>query len=316
MGTLKTTVRRSISSTWTSFKRMVLHRRKLTALICVLVVLITLYTVINQHIASFSGDADKPILYILTATYQRNVQRAELTRICNTLHNLKEILWILVEDSVKPTRVVANILDNCGVPFVHLNIPTPRSEKPKVNEPYWFRPKGIHQRNLGLQWLRQNLILGKNKGVLYIADDDNSYDLRIFEEMRGTIRVSTWPVGFAGELPWEGCVTSTNGTYITSMWSVYKPERPFPIDMAGFAVNVDLILKNPNAGFDYKRPRGMQESQFLLDLGIKHWRELEPLADGCQKILVWHTRTAEPVLTLWNKLESQGVVPPPISDWP
>ncbi|CAH8462469.1 unnamed protein product [Schistosoma bovis] len=265
---------------------------------------------------SYDSHVNKPILYIITATYQRNVQRAELTRMCNTLRNLKDILWILVEDSTEPSWVVSNILDDCGVPFVHLNIPTPQSEKPKVNEPFWFRPKGILQRNLGLQWLRQNLILGRNKGVLYIADDDNSYNLRIFEEMRGTNKVSTWPVGFAGELPWEGCVTSKNRTHIISMWSVYKPERPFPIDMAGFAVNIDLILQHKNAGFDYKRLRGMQESQFLLDLGLKNWRELEPLADGCRKILVWHTRTAEPLLTLWNKLESQGIIAPPIDDWP
>lgn len=103
--------------------------------------------------------------------------------------------------------------------------------------------------------------------------------------MRFTRRVSTWPVGFAGELPWEGCITSPhNRTYISRMWAAYKPQRPFPIDMAGFAVNIDLIMTHKNAKFDYNRSRGMQESQFLLDLGLKHWSEMEPLADGCQKV--------------------------------
>ncbi|KAA0194489.1 Galactosylgalactosylxylosylprotein 3-beta-glucuronosyltransferase [Fasciolopsis buskii] len=98
------------------------------------------------------------------------------------------------------------------------------------------------------------------------------------------------------------------------MWTAYKPDRPFPVDMAGFAVNTDLILKYAHANFDYDRPRGMQESQFLMDLGLKHWSELEPKASGCQQILVWHTRTADPLLATWRRLESQGVLAPPIED--
>ncbi|TPP60491.1 Galactosylgalactosylxylosylprotein 3-beta-glucuronosyltransferase [Fasciola gigantica] len=183
------------------------------------------------------------------------------------------------------------------------------------NEPYWWRPKGIAQRNLGLQWIRRTLVYGRDRGVLYIADDDNTYDIQLFEEIRSTKRVSTWPVAFAGELPWEGCVTSQkNRTSITRMWTAYKPDRPFPIDMAGFAVNTDLILKHIHANFDYNRPRGMQESQFLMDLGLRHWSEMEPKANGCQQILVWHTRTADPLLATWRRLESQGVLVPPMED--
>ncbi|CAH8439451.1 unnamed protein product [Heterobilharzia americana] len=228
---------------WTLFKHYVFSLRKVAALFGMLMVFIMLHAIRKQYKNSLGGHVNKPVLYILTATYQRSVQKAELTRMCNTLHNLDDILWILVEDSAQPTRAVTNILHDCGVPYVHLNIPTPPSEKPRINEPYWLRPKGILQRNLGLQWLRQNLILGRNKGVLYIADDDNSYSLRIFEEMRTTSRVSTWPVGFAGELPWEGCVTARSKRNITRMWSVYKPERPFPIDMADLLLILTLFLK-------------------------------------------------------------------------
>ena len=32
-------------------------------------------------------------------------------------------------------------------------------------------------------------------GVLYFADDDNSYDARVFSEVRGTKSVSMLPVG-------------------------------------------------------------------------------------------------------------------------
>ena len=33
------------------------------------------------------------------------------------------------------------------------------------------------------------------EGVIYFADDDNTYSLDIFEEMRSTKTVSVWPVG-------------------------------------------------------------------------------------------------------------------------
>ena len=40
------------------------------------------------------------------------------------------------------------------------------------------KPKGVSNRNRGLQWLRQNA----SDGVFYFADDDNSYDLTLFEQ--------------------------------------------------------------------------------------------------------------------------------------
>ncbi|KAG5446921.1 Galactosylgalactosylxylosylprotein 3-beta-glucuronosyltransferase 1 [Clonorchis sinensis] len=256
-----------------------------------------------------------PRIYILTATYPRPVQRAELTRLCNTLKNVINVYWIVCEDSATRSKTTIALLSNCGIPFTYLNVETPFNQRPRPNEPYWSRPKGISQRNLGLRWIRETLPLHREPSVLYIADDDNTYSLEVFEEMRYTRRVSTWPVGLSGELPWEGCVTSaTDRSRISQMWVAYKPNRPFPIDMAGFAVNMDLILNHPQAKFDYNRPRGFQESEFLAGLGLKHWSELEPKADGCQKILVWHTRTADPSLAAWRRLQSQGVVAPPIRD--
>lgn len=41
------------------------------------------------------------------------------------------------------------------------------------------KPRGVSNRNRGLQWLRANA----TGGVFYFADDDNSYDLEIFHEV-------------------------------------------------------------------------------------------------------------------------------------
>lgn len=48
------------------------------------------------------------------------------------------------------------------------------------NDPNWLKPRGVHQRNAGLNWIRKQ---PSNTGVVYFADDDNTYDLQLFEEV-------------------------------------------------------------------------------------------------------------------------------------
>ena len=67
----------------------------------------------------------------------------------------------------------------------------------------WAKPRGVHQRNAGLHWIRdtfRKIPSNQIEGVIYFADDDNTYSLEIFEEMRHTQTVSVWPVGLVGGL--------------------------------------------------------------------------------------------------------------------
>lgn len=41
------------------------------------------------------------------------------------------------------------------------------------------KPRGVSNRNRGLEWIRENA----KTGVFYFADDDNSYDLQLFDEV-------------------------------------------------------------------------------------------------------------------------------------
>ena len=52
--------------------------------------------------------------------------------------------------------------------------------------------------------------------------------------------------------------------------------------MAGFAINLKLILDNPDAMFSFEVPRGYQESTILGAVITKE--ELEPKADMCSKV--------------------------------
>lgn len=82
--------------------------------------------------------------------------------------------------------------------------------------------------------------------------------------MRKTIKVSVWPVGFAGALPYEGPVCFNDTVKKWKSWAVqFGPEREFPIDMAGFAVSLCLLFERPEAGFDSLWSGGRLEDEFL-----------------------------------------------------
>ena len=78
----------------------------------------------------------------------------------------------------------------------------------------WAKPRGVEQRNAGLAALRRLLqdatAPGASavdiRGVVYFADDDNTYSLSLFEDMRRIKRVGAWPVGLSGGLLVEGPV--------------------------------------------------------------------------------------------------------------
>jgi galactosylgalactosylxylosylprotein 3-beta-glucuronosyltransferase 3 len=248
---------------------------------------------------------DLPVIYIITPTFDRLVQRPELIRLSHTLLLLKNIHWILVEDSKHKTETVTKFLNQIQtyghLSYTHLNVGTPEQFKMKSTDPNWLKPRGVLQRNEGLNWIRNNANSIDRNGVLYFADDDNTYDLRLFDEIRFTTRVSVFPVGLVGGLIVEKPVVR-NGKVLdwNTMW---KKERKFPIDMSGFAINIKLILDNPNASFSLRVSRGYQETHLLKSL-VNSIDELEPKANNCTQILVWHTRTQSPDLKQELKLKT------------
>ena len=150
------------------------------------------------------------------------------------------------------------------------------------------------------------------EGVIYFADNDNTYSIQLFEEMRHTKRVSVWPVGLVGGLMVEKPKLEHNDhaqSKVITGWDVaWKPNRAFAIDMAGFAINARLFLDQPRAKFSYVVKRGEQESEFLKRLNVK-LMELEPKAEMCTKVLVWHTRSEKVDMGMEEKRKSM-LLPP------
>ncbi|XP_068456770.1 galactosylgalactosylxylosylprotein 3-beta-glucuronosyltransferase 1-like isoform X2 [Clinocottus analis] len=230
-----------------------------------------------------------PTIHVITPTYSRPVQKAELTRLTNTLLHVPNLHWLLVEDSQRRTSLVGRLLQETGLNYTHLNVETPRNYKVRGDTRDPRIPRGTIQRNLALRWLRETFGVNRSQsGIVYFADDDNTYSLELFEE------VSVWPVAFVGGLRYESPKVNTLGK-VYGWKTVFDPHRPFAIDMAGFAVNLRLILSKPQAYFKLRGVKGgYQESSLLRELVTLS--DLEPKAANCTKVLVWHTRTEKPVL--------------------
>ncbi|VVD01653.1 unnamed protein product, partial [Leptidea sinapis] len=213
-----------------------------------------------------NNDTDLKMIYYVTPTYPRPEQIPELTRLAHTLMHVPRLHWIVADDQPLCTEEVANILRRTGLPYTHISSP-----KPYIYKNTNF-PRGVANRRAALKWLQENVA----DGVLYFGDDDNTVDLQLFSEIRATKKVSMFPVvGFFDS--WPG-------------------SRLFPVDMAGFAVNIEFL--KPSASMPYIA--GHEEDRFLISLGLK-LEDIEPLASNCSKVLVWHTKTVKykkPVLRL------------------
>ncbi|CAI6353780.1 unnamed protein product [Macrosiphum euphorbiae] len=218
-------------------------------------------------------------VYVITPTYRRPEQVADLTRLAQTLMLVRDIHWLVVEDSQVKSPHLGVLLQSFGIRYNHLIAPMPDRFK-KIRG---AKPKGVANRNRGLKWIRQNAV----EGVVYFADDDNTYDVRLFNEMRNTQKVSMWPVGLCTRTGLSTPIVK-NGQLI-GFYDGWIAGRKFPVDMAGFAVSVKFLLERPNAQMPYKP--GFEEDGFLRTLAPFEPHEIELRADNCTKILVWHTQT-------------------------
>ncbi|TNN27732.1 Galactosylgalactosylxylosylprotein 3-beta-glucuronosyltransferase 1 [Liparis tanakae] len=114
--------------------------------------------------------------------------------------------------------------------------------------------------------------------------------------MRSTRKVSVWPVAFVGGLRYESPKVNAAGK-VYGWKTVFDPHRPFAIDMAGFAINLRLILFKPQAYFKLRGVKGgYQESSLLRELVTLN--DLEPKAANCTKVipLVYAVEPLEMVL--------------------
>lgn len=67
---------------------------------------------VKPHDGSHGNDVT---LFAVTPTYTRYTQKVDLTSLCYTLEKVSNVIWIVVEDAVAKTSLVANLLNRCKV---------------------------------------------------------------------------------------------------------------------------------------------------------------------------------------------------------
>lgn len=137
----------------------------------------------NTTILGETINENSKTIFIITPTYKRYTQKIDLTSMCHTLMHVPNVIWIIIEDAPKPTQLVISLLQRCKVKTVHLLAHTSAAYKVKKGKGRGSKPRGVEQRNAGLTWLRKNYNSGNCNGVVYFGDDDNKYDLRLFDEV-------------------------------------------------------------------------------------------------------------------------------------
>ena len=140
------------------------------------------YSTIDEETHKTTNQKLKTI-FIITPTYKRSTQKIDLTSMCHTLMNVPNVVWIIIEDAPKPTKLVTNLLQRCRVKTVHLIAHTSAAYRVKKGRGRGSKPRGLEQRNAGLTWLRKHYNAENCNGVVYFGDDDNKYDLRLFDEV-------------------------------------------------------------------------------------------------------------------------------------
>ncbi|KAH8282887.1 hypothetical protein KR054_010579 [Drosophila jambulina] len=219
-----------------------------------------------------------PVIYFVTPTYPRREQIPELTRLAHTLLHVPRLHWLVADDQQKCNDFMDTLLNRFGIPFTHMVSPMPA--KFRYADP---APRGVANRRAALQWLRQHNL---TNGVLYFGDDDNTYDLRLFSEIRKTQRVSMFPVGLIADYAISGPVVRKGK--VVAFLDSWVAGRRWPVDMAGFAVNLEYMAQYPNVNMPYKP--GYEEDLFLRSINVR-MDEIEPRGNNCTEILVWHTQT-------------------------
>jgi hypothetical protein len=125
-----------------------------------------------------------PAIYVITTVNNSVVTKlADLNRFSNTLRLVPKLTWLIVEDAITETVKMKKFLETLDMPnIIHLSYKSPEVSAANNHTKVMH---GSYQRNYGIQWLKNAYEEGdiEKMGVIYFAQAEHSYDIRIFEEV-------------------------------------------------------------------------------------------------------------------------------------
>lgn len=98
--------------------------------------------------------------------------------------------------------------------------------------------------------------------------------------MQATKTVSIWPTGAITEWAISAPVVNQSGK-VVDFFDAWKVNRRFPVDFASFAINAELLHKNPRANIPYIQ--GYEETIFLRSLNVDK-ADFMPLAANATQV--------------------------------
>ncbi|KAK7410370.1 hypothetical protein VNO78_01101 [Psophocarpus tetragonolobus] len=227
------------------------------------------------------------LLIIVTPTYNHPFQAYYLHRLSQTLKLVPPpLLWIVVE-MTSQSEETADILRSSGIMYRHLICKT------NLTNP---SHRSILQRNVAIAHIETHHL----DGILYFADDDNSYSVELFQQMREIRRFGTWTVarlsGDKSIIVLQGPIC--NGSRVIG-WHTDESNgksKRFHAEMTGFAFN-STILWDPKR---WHRPTlepirqldSVKENLWvstLIEQVVEDESQMEGLMDNCSRVMVWHT---------------------------
>lgn len=201
---------------------------------------------------------------IVTCTYPRPYRINFLSHLKNILIKVPNIRWIVVDDNNHADPELKDFLPD----FATLLYFGPTKDK------------GNAQRNYAWEYIYDS----KLDGIIYNADDDNVYDIKLFEEIRQTHKFGIMPVG---NLPTrdgqtERPLLDNKGRF--KGWNSYW-DRKYATDMAGFCFHVSMLDKIKKPFWTQKGFAG--ETEFISKI-IRSPQDMEFLCNKCTETYVWH----------------------------
>lgn len=91
--------------------------------------------------------------------------------------------------------LLINIFLSLGIPYTYIASPMPAIYKRNTDA----MPRGVSNRRAAINWIRLNHNINDSNAVIYFGDDDNTFHLDLFKEIRTTKKISMFPVGLVGE---------------------------------------------------------------------------------------------------------------------
>ncbi|RAL52924.1 hypothetical protein DM860_007692 [Cuscuta australis] len=226
------------------------------------------------------------LLIVVTSTEPRPFQAYYINHIAHTLKRVPPpLLWIVVEMNSQSLGT-ADMLRRSGVMYRHLVC----SDK-NVTE---VKERRVHMRNTALSHIETHRL----DGIVYFADDDKTYSLELFEEMREIRRFGAWPVPRMAannrHVLLEGPVCKGAKVLGWHTNDVRKRIRRFHVEVSGFAFN-STILWDPKR---WHRPTlqpirlidglrdGFQATTFIEQL-VEDENQMEGIPPNCSRVMLW-----------------------------